>query len=150
MISKKTKYALNALMVLGQEYEKKEPLLISCLAERAKVPKKFLEQILLDLKNKGILESRRGKGGGYLLGKDPSEIKMGTILRVFEGPLAPLPCLSFRMGFRKCDECEESESCAIRRLMKEWHDAQLMFFENQTLRHMLDKRNEPIESTYTI
>ena len=87
MISKKTKYALKALIYLGREYDR-GPILIADLARVEKIPKKFLELILLALKNNGILQSRKGKGGGYSLAKDPGSIVMGKVIRIMEGPLA--------------------------------------------------------------
>src|SRR5437868_1625564 len=113
MISKKTKYALKALMILAEEYSQQKPLLISRLATEGRIPKKFLETILLDLKNHGVLQSKMGKGGGYQLAKAPEAIKVGTVMRTIEGPLSPLPCLS-QTAYRRCEECEDEEHCPIR------------------------------------
>ncbi len=93
MISKKTKYGLNAVIYLAKEFDK-GAVLISDLAEDEKMPKKFLEAILLELKNRGILQSKKGKGGGYTLAKSPKEITVGEIVRALEGPLAPVSCVS--------------------------------------------------------
>lgn len=114
MISQKAKYALRALVMLARS-EPGQALLISEIAETQRIPKKFLEQILLDLKHDGIVTSRRGKSGGYLLLKQPSEINYGEILRIIDGPIAPLPCLS-RMAYRRCDDCVSEEQCEIRRV----------------------------------
>ena len=86
MITKKAKYALKALLELTASYETRKPVLIADLAKRGRIPKKFLELILLELKNKGILESRKGKGGGYLLAKPPASVMLGPILRIIDGP----------------------------------------------------------------
>ena len=95
MLSQKTRYALKALMLLAEEEKlKKGPVLISELARRGKMPQKFLEAILLELKNKGILQSKKGKGGGYSLGKPADQIDFGTVIRMLEGPLALIPCVS--------------------------------------------------------
>ena len=138
MISKKAKYALKALLELGADYDTKKPVLISNLAERGRIPKKFLELILLELKNKGILESRKGKGGGYLLAKPPAQVMLGTILRIIDGPLAPLPCLS-QTAYRKCDECQDETHCSIRAVMKDLHDYQVNLLDNTSLEGMLEK-----------
>ena len=90
MLSKKSKYALKALIVLAKEYGQ-GPVLISDIAQREDIPRKFLELILLELKNQGILQSKKGKGGGYFLGRPPHQVSVGHVIRVLEGPLAPLP-----------------------------------------------------------
>src|SRR5260370_42585075 len=98
-------------MVLGEKYGE-GPVLISEIASREGIPRKFLELILLELKNQGILQSRKGKGGGYQLGKPPSGVIIGHVIRVLEGPLAPLPCVS-RTAYRGCDECRDDRPCVI-------------------------------------
>ena len=138
MISKKTKYALKALTILVNEYPYKKPILITDLAKRGNAPKKFLELILLDLKNKGILHSKKGKGGGYFLARSPEHIKLGTVMHILEGPLSPLPCLS-RSAYRKCDECEDESTCNIRLIMKELHEAQLKILDGTTLQDLAEK-----------
>jgi Rrf2 family protein len=112
MITQKAKYALRALSALAQA-EPGEPRMISEIAVQQNIPKKFLEQILLDLKHQGIVASRRGKQGGYLLLKAPDEITFGEILRIMDGPIAPLPCLSIT-AYRKCDDCGGEQNCEIR------------------------------------
>src|SRR5271163_5115354 len=103
MLSRKSKYALKAMLVLTEEYGK-DALLISDIAEREKIPKRFLELILLELKNHGILRSKKGKGGGYTLSKPPDLLSVGLVMRMLEGPLAPLPCVS-KTAYEKCVEC---------------------------------------------
>ncbi len=114
MISQKAKYALRALIALARE-EPGDSLMISEIADSQNIPKKFLEQILLDLKHHGIVMSRRGKAGGYLLLKPASEITFGEVLRIIDGPIAPLPCLS-KMAYRRCDDCTSEEACEVRRV----------------------------------
>lgn len=138
MISKKTNYALKALILMAENVERNEPILISDLARKGRIPKKFLGQILLELKNDGILQSKKGKGGGYFLAKKPAEIKLGTVLRTLEGPLAPLPCLS-KTAYRKCDECEDENTCTIRLIMKEMYEAQSEILDGTTLEDMIEK-----------
>jgi Rrf2 family protein len=112
MISQKAKYALRALAALARS-DGSRPMLIGDIAEQQKIPKKFLEQILLDLKHRGLVMSKRGKEGGYLLLKPANEITFGEILRMIDGPIAPLPCLS-QTAYRKCDDCLNEQDCEIR------------------------------------
>ena len=121
MISKKTKYALNALIYLARHHQE-GPVLISAIAQSERIPQKFLEQILLDLKNNGILQSKRGKGGGYFLGRPAQEIMLGKVIRIFDGPLAPVSCVS-QTAYRKCEECRDDACCGIRMVMKDVREA---------------------------
>lgn len=115
MISQKAKYALRALIALARSHGTDDTQLISDIAEQQRIPKKFLEQILLDLKHHGIVVSRRGKAGGYMLLKSPDMITFGEVLRIVDGPIAPLPCLS-RMAYRRCEDCRDERSCEVRRV----------------------------------
>jgi len=115
MISQKAKYALRALVALARVESPEETRMISEIAEQQNIPKKFLEQILLDLKHHGIVASRRGKAGGYLLLRPAEHITFGEVLRIIDGPIAPLPCLS-RMAYRRCQDCGSEQSCEIRRV----------------------------------
>jgi Rrf2 family protein len=115
MLSQKAKYALRALVLLAEE-PSGGPLLISEIAARGPMPKKFLEQILLSLKNKGILQSRKGRGGGYALGRGPENISLGEVIRLLDGPLAPLPCVSVT-AYRPCEDCEDERTCGLRLVM---------------------------------
>ena len=137
MLSKKAKYALQALIVLAREDHQK-PVLISSLAQRDRIPKKFLELILLELKNHGILQSKKGKGGGYFLGKPPEEITMGQVIRILDGPLAPLPCVS-QTAYMKCQECQDEKTCSIRLVMKEVRDATAAILDGTTLADMMNQ-----------
>jgi Rrf2 family protein len=121
MITQKAKYALRALTALA-EADDGEPVMISDIAAQQKIPKKFLEQILLDLKHQGIVVSRRGKQGGYLLLKPADMITFGEVLRIIDGPIAPLPCLSIT-AYRKCDDCDGEQTCAIRHVFARVADA---------------------------
>ena len=131
MLTRKSKYGLKALLVLAEQAEG-EPMLISDLAERQKLPKKFLEAILLELKRAGLLHSKKGKGGGYVLGRKPAEITVGQVIRVLEGPLALTPCVSVT-AYRKCDECLDEQTCAVRVAMKEVRDATSDILDHTTL-----------------
>ncbi len=145
MISKKTKYALKALTTLGEEYGKNQPILISELAAKDRIPKKFLELILLELKKNGILHSKQGKGGGYRLAKPPEQIKLGMIMRILEGPLSPVPCLS-RTAYRKCDDCEDENTCSIRMVMKDLHEATISILDGTSLADMIE-RSEKLKTS---
>lgn len=135
MLSKKAKYALKALLVLTGE-EGKGPVLISAIARQEGIPKKFLEQILLELKKQGILQSQKGKGGGYLLGRPSHEIMMGQIVRIIDGPLAPLPCVS-QTAYRKCAECRDETTCGIRMVMKEVRDSTAKILDRISMAEVL-------------
>lgn len=137
MISKKTKYGLQALLMLAREYGQ-GPLLIADLAEQEGIPKKFLEYILLQLKNAGLLQSRKGKGGGYSLAKPPAEISVGRAVRILEGPLAPVPCVSV-IAYQKCQECRDEQACGIRLVMKDVRDAIARVLDNTSLQEMLER-----------
>lgn len=137
MISKKAKYALKALKVLAEAFEK-GPMLISQIAEKEKIPKKFLEAILLELRNHGMLQSQKGKGGGYYLRQDPSTISFAKVIRVIDGPIAPALCVSLHF-YGKCDDCADEETCTLRNILTEWRDANLVVLESKTVADMLVK-----------
>jgi Rrf2 family protein len=145
-LSQKTKYALRALRVLARE-GKDKPLQISQLAESERIPRKFLEAILLELRNKGILQSKKGKGGGYALLKRPDDISLGAIVRVFDGPLATLPCVS-EIAFRKCEECEDVRTCGTRAVFKEVRDATAKVLDGTSLADLM-KRDEALKAAET-
>ncbi|NJC87105.1 MAG: Rrf2 family transcriptional regulator [Desulfuromonas sp.] len=143
MLSKKTKYGLQALLILAREYGQ-GPLLIADLAERERIPRKFLEFILLQLKNAGVLQSRKGKGGGYSLAKPPTEISVGRIVRTLDGPLAPVPCVSV-MAYEKCQECRDEKTCAIRLVMKDVRDAIADILDHTSLQDMLNRSADELK-----
>jgi Rrf2 family protein len=139
MLSKKTKYGLIALLALARDYGQ-GPQLISALAERERIPKKFLEYILLQFKNAGLLQSRKGKGGGYALAKSPTEISVGRAIRVLEGPLAPVACVS-ETAYQRCTECDEA-TCGIRLVMKDVRDAIAQILDHTSLQDMLNRSED--------
>ena len=152
-ISKKTKYGLQSLIALAKRYGE-GPVLIATLAKEEDIPIKFLELILLDLKNSGILESKKGPGGGYLLSRPPSKIMMGSVIRYMEGPLAPLLCAS-ESAYRPCEECKEPENCGTRILMREVRDAVAGVLDHTTLQDVVDKveaarRSKPLLASFEI
>lgn len=116
----------------------KGPVLISTLADEEVIPKKFLEQILLALKSSGLVESKKGKGGGYSLVRSPEKITVADVIRLMEGPLAPLPCAS-ETRFRKCDECVDIETCGTRIVMRQVRDAIADILDSTTLADVIEK-----------
>lgn len=135
MLSKKTKYAFHALTFLGKQ-EKREPILISEIADVTHVPKKFLESILLDLKKAGILTSKMGKGGGYYLLKETKDVLLADVIRMFNGPIALLPCVSLNY-YESCDECDSEKTCGLNKIMCEVRDETLKIVANKTLADIL-------------
>lgn len=131
MLSKKTKYGIKALTFLARQ-EDQTPVAIAEIAKSENISIKFLESILLLLRNSGFLGAKKGKGGGYYLIKDPKEISMAKVYRILEGPIALLPCASHNF-YEKCDDCQEESSCAARRLMTEIRDNTLKVLENNSL-----------------
>ncbi len=131
MISQKAKYAFKALLHLARQ-EKGETVQIDDIARQAGVPRKFLEHILLDLKHRGMIASRRGRAGGYVLIKSPAEITIGQVLRAIDGPIAPLGCIS-RTAYQRCADCEDEATCGVRRLFAGPYAAQLLLFDATTL-----------------
>jgi Rrf2 family protein len=144
MITQKAKYALRALTMLA-EAEEGVPLMISDIAAQQKIPKKFLEQILLELKHRDIVESRRGKQGGYLLLKPADAISFGEVLRIIDGPIAPLPCLSLT-AYRRCSDCDGEQSCEIHHVFAKVADAMRKILLNTTIS---DAVNRPQSATVT-
>jgi len=135
MLSKKAKYAVKALLALAEQGGS-EPVRIADLARQERIPKKFLEAILLSLKNHGLLQSRKGQGGGYLLTRDPRQIYLGQIVRMFDGPLAPVPCAS-QTAYVRCDDCQDEASCGVRLAMKEVRDATARILDHLSLATLL-------------
>ena len=131
MLSKKTKYAIKALVILGKHRDQ-PPMQISKIAELENIPKKFLEQILLDMRNAGFLYSKKGAGGGYALNKDPKDIYLVNILRITDGPIAMVPCASLNF-YHRCDECRQEVSCGIRDVFLEVRDASLKILSETSI-----------------
>jgi Rrf2 family protein len=131
VLSKKSKYGLKALLVLGQEAGR-GPVLVSDIAQREAIPQKFLEAILLELKRHGIVESKKGKGGGYFLRRRPADITFGEVIRVLDGPLAAVSCVS-QTAYMTCAECIDEETCGVRLAMKEVRDATARILDHRTL-----------------
>jgi Rrf2 family protein len=131
MISRKAKYGLKAMLRLATE-QGAGPMLVATLADAETIPKKFLEQILLELKHHGLLQSKKGKGGGYMLARPASEISIGEVIRTLDGPIALIPCVS-QTAYVKCDECQDERTCGIRLVMKEVRDAMVSILDGRSL-----------------
>jgi len=131
MLSQKARYALHALIVLA-ERGGREPMMIADIAEEAGVPRKFLEQILLGLKRRGIVQSIRGRAGGYRLGRPAKEISFADIIRETDGPLALSPCVSVT-AYHKCPDCVDEATCAIRKVLLAARDATAQVLESRNL-----------------
>ncbi len=134
MLSKKTKYGIKALTYLARQ-ENRTPVQIATIASSENISLKFLESILLSLRKNGFLGSKKGKGGGYYLLKDPNEIMMTTVMRVLEGPIAMVPCVSLNF-YEKCEDCPDEHNCAVHKLMIEVRDSSLKVFRNTSLADM--------------
>ncbi|MDO4225592.1 MAG: Rrf2 family transcriptional regulator, partial [Bergeyella zoohelcum] len=130
MLSKKSQYAFKALTYLIEK-EQDKPVAISEISEQKKIPLKFLEVILLELKKADILDSKKGKGGGYFFKQKPSEISLAKIIRLVNGPIAMLPCVSLNF-YSKCENCTE-DHCGLNDVMAEVRDATLAILEKKTL-----------------
>jgi Rrf2 family protein len=130
MLSKKTQYAFKALTYMAEQ-KQVGPFLIADIADKKKIPLKFLESILLELKKAGILNSKKGKGGGYYFNTDPSNVNLASVMRLIEGPIALLPCVSLNF-YEKCGDCNEKK-CGLNKIMAKVRDKTLSILENQTI-----------------
>lgn len=131
MLSQKTKYGLKALTFLART-EADVLQSASCIASHENIPSKYLESILNELKRNGLVHSKKGKNGGYALARPASEIKMSTVHRMLEGPIAMLPCVSLNY-YQKCSDCPDEHTCSVNRLMLQVRDSTLAILEHQTL-----------------
>ncbi|MCB1379716.1 MAG: Rrf2 family transcriptional regulator [Alphaproteobacteria bacterium] len=144
MITQKTKYALKSLMVLADEKAGDGAALrIEDIADRSGAPKRFLEHILLDLKRAGLIGSRRGRKGGYELIKNPKRVSLADILRLVDGPLAPLPCLS-RKAYQRCEDCKTEEDCRVRAVFGGFYATYILMIESLTLADLMQD-SRPLE-----
>jgi len=138
MLSKKAKYGIKASLSLAGR-DMGQPVLVADLATQSSIPKKFLEIILLDLRNGGILASRKGRGGGYYLAKPPESITVGQIIQILEGTLSPLPCIGQTSSPNPCGDCKDAISCGVRLVMKDVHDATVAILDKANLADLLER-----------
>lgn len=141
MLTKKSKYGIKALIFLGKNYGE-QPVQIMRIATEEQIPKKFLEQILLELRNAGLLYSVKGAKGGYSLNKDPKDIRLTQVIRLLDGPIALLPCVSLNF-YQKCDECKSEDVCGIRDTFVEVRDAMLQILNDTSIADII-KRESPL------
>ena len=134
-LTQKAKYALKALVFLAKHHGR-GPVLITTIAESEGISRKFLELILLELKRHGVLQSKKGRGGGYWLAQPPEDVYLGRVIRIFEGALAPLPCASKRY-YRRCEECRDEATCEVRAVMLEVKAATLRVLDTTSLQDTL-------------
>lgn len=142
MITQKMKYALKALMVLADEKAAEgQSLRIEEIARRSGAPKRFLEHILLELRNAGVIASTRGRSGGYVLIKAPETVSVSEMLRLIDGPIAPLPCLS-RRAYQRCEDCSDEDTCRVRKVFADVFWSYLVLIESLTLADLV--RSGPV------
>jgi Rrf2 family protein len=139
-LSKKTQYTLRALYSLARSYGQ-GPTLIAKISREESIPQDFLENILLHLKKEGLVESKKGKGGGYALALPPEQVTIGTVIRLMEGPLAPLPCAS-ETAYRKCDECVDDRFCGTRMVMRQVRDAMAGILDRTSLAQVCRREDQ--------
>ncbi|HDZ13343.1 hypothetical protein LCGC14_1003970 [marine sediment metagenome] len=142
MLSKKTKYAINALVFIAKN-KKDEPISVSRISEEHQIPLKFLETILTELKNARIVNSTKGKYGGYSLNQTPERIQMAKIIRLFDGAIALLPCVSENF-YGRCEKCIDEETCGIRQIAMEIHSETVKRLKAATLADII-KREEKLK-----
>jgi Rrf2 family protein len=131
MISKRTKYALNALVYLANQ-PADMPIPISVISASENISRKFLEAILLELRRAGMVYSKKGKDGGYCLSKSTDDINVAEVMRLFDGPIALLPCVTYKY-YQRCDECKDEASCGIRKVFAELRAQTVNTLKNATL-----------------
>lgn len=144
MLSKKTKYGLKALIYIARQ-DASAPVLISDISEKEQIPKKFLEAILLDLKKFGILGSKKGKGGGYYLMKDPKTVTAATLIRVLDGPIAMLPCVSLNF-YERCEDCPDEAACNLHHFLADVRDSTLDMLQGKNLFQLAGLTEKETES----
>jgi Rrf2 family protein len=140
VLSKKTKYAIKALLYLSSKAGK-GPITIAEIAAEERIPKKFLEVILLELRHQGMLHSMKGKGGGYYLLKDPRDISIAMVMRLFDGPIALLPCAT-HLYYERCKECKDEQTCGIRSVVQEVRDHTVRMLKRSTLQEIMDREKK--------
>lgn len=148
MLTKKGKYGLKAMVDLAQ-LQPGETAFITDIAVRNNLPKKFLDAIMLELRNAGFLRSKKGPGGGYSLARPAAEIRVGQVIRTLDGPLAPIRCAS-RTAFEACDDCRDPENCHVRRSMVVVRDAMAGILDNMTLEQFAAGEKEEGEKEETV
>ena len=147
MLSKRSKYAINALVYLARQAKEnpERKVQISEISEAQSIPRKFLEAILLDLKNAGILGSKMGRGGGYYLRKPTTEVNLAEVYRIFDGAIGLLPCVTYQY-YEKCEECRDEETCGIREAILEVRNKTVEILKENTLQAILDTEDRKMKA----
>jgi Rrf2 family protein len=140
MLSKKCKYAIHALVYLGEKFEQ-GPVQIQEIADKKHIPKKFLEAILLELRHANILQSKKGKGGGYYLDKKPEDVNLVDVIRLIDGAVAMLSCVSLNY-YERCEECRNEKTCGIRDSFIGVRDETLRILTESTLAKIMKREKE--------
>jgi Rrf2 family protein len=148
MLSKKSKYAIKALTCLSRYYEEKVLLKISTISEQENIPKKFLEAILVELRNNGLLLSKMGANGGYYLAKSPREIFLSQVIRISGGPIAMLPCASLNF-YAPCEECKDEQTCGLSDVIKEVRDATIQILSKTSISDLV-AREESLKQKFSL
>ncbi len=141
MLTQRSRYGLRAMLLLAKVPKSGKPVPISGIADQTKVPRKFLEIIFTDLRGAGLVKSTRGKQGGFKLSRAPHLISFGDIIRVIEGPLALVPCVS-RTAYRRCKDCEDEATCEIRRAMLDVRDDTARILDGRSLADAITEERE--------
>jgi len=150
MLSKKVKYALKAVLYMARHHDEHRIIIVSEISNSEYIPHKFLEKILLQLKQKGILESKVGRQGGYRLKRSPDKIMVGEIVRLLEGKVAPIPCVS-KASYERCFDCEDEKTCEIRRVMQLVREAMVKILDHTSLSDAVHRNShEAIRLTHAI
>ena len=144
MLSKRTKYGISSLVYLAKHYNE-GPILISDISKNQKLPKKFLEAILLDMKNHGILGSKKGRKGGYFLARPPHEINIAEIIRLLNGAIGLLPCTTFQF-YERCGDCKDEQTCGIRDLFIDVRNSSVQILKENSLESVLERENQLFKS----
>ena len=139
MLSRKAQYAFRALTHLVNKYEE-GPVLISEISKKKRIPLKFLENILLELKRAGVLDSKKGKGGGYFIKADPAKTTVASVIRIVDGPIAMLPCVSLNF-YERCSNCDE-KNCGLHDIMENVRDATVAVLEKRTLQDLATRKEK--------
>jgi Rrf2 family protein len=143
MLSKKTKYAINALVFIAKNKED-QPISASRISEKQNIPMKFLESILTELKNARILNSKKGKFGGYSLNGTLEEIHMAKVMRLFEGAIGLLPCVTYEF-YERCEECIDEETCGVRQIAMEIRNETVKRLKAATLADIIKREKKLIK-----
>jgi Rrf2 family protein len=148
VLSKKSKYAIKALMSLAKRFDEKTPLKIITISEEEHIPRKFLEAILVELRNNGLLYSKMGANGGYSLAKHPEEIFLSQVIRISGGPIAMLPCVSLNF-YEPCEECVNEQTCGLSDVIKEVREVTISILSKTSISDLL-KREDNLRNKFNL